>query len=131
MIIFYWASNMFYCASFGFIAEQEEVSENELISRQGIERFQIMGHETGVRGEQAGGWLVLASDSSCHVRFVGHKVVIKKTKESNLSPGIWIRTKASTCDTGRISTLRHQHHRGLLLPIRYQRTAVGSRNPLA
>ena len=83
MIIFYWASNMFYCASFGFIAEQEEVSENELISRQGIERFQIMGHETGVRGEQAGGWLVLASDSSCHVRFVGHKVVIKK--QNNLT----------------------------------------------
>ena len=69
MIISYWASNMFYCANFGFIAEQEEVSENELISRQGIERFQLMGHETEARGEQAGGWLVLASDSSGHVTF--------------------------------------------------------------
>jgi hypothetical protein len=37
-----------------------------------------MGHETEVRGEQAGGGLVLASDSSGHVRFVGHKVVNKK-----------------------------------------------------
>jgi hypothetical protein len=78
MIIFYWASNMSYCANFGFIAEQEEVSGNELISRQGIERFQLMGHETEARDEQAGGWLVLASDSSCHVRFVGHKVVNKQ-----------------------------------------------------
>jgi len=28
-----------------------------------------MGHETEARGEQAGGWLVLASDSSGHVTF--------------------------------------------------------------
>jgi len=54
--------------------------KNELISRQGIERFQIMGHETEVRGEQAGGGLVPATDSSGHVRFVGHKVVNNKRK---------------------------------------------------
>ena len=70
----------FYCGNFGFIAEQEEVCANELLSRRGIERFQIMGHETEVRGEQAGGGLVVASDSSGHVRFVGHKVVNKKRK---------------------------------------------------
>jgi len=80
MIIFDWASNMLYFGNFRFIAEQEEVSENELISRQEIERFQIMGRETVDRGEQAGGGLVLASDSSGHVRFVGHKVVNKKRK---------------------------------------------------
>jgi len=70
----------FYCGNFGFIAEQEEVCANELLSRRGIERFQIMGHETEVRGEQAGGGLVVASDSSGHVRFVGHKVVNKRRK---------------------------------------------------
>ncbi|MEI6110304.1 MAG: hypothetical protein WCP63_01340 [Cyanobium sp. ELA712] len=80
MIIFDWASNMLYFGNFRFIAEQEEVSEDELISRQGIERFQIMGRETVDRGEQAGGGLVLASDSSGLVRFVGHKVVNKKRK---------------------------------------------------
>ena len=37
-----------------------------------------MGHDTQVRGEQDGGGLVLASDSSGHVRLVGHKVVEKK-----------------------------------------------------
>ena len=71
-------ATIFYCGNFGFIAEQEEVCANELLSRRGIERFQIMGQETEVRGEQAGGGLVLASDSSGHVRFVGHKVVNKK-----------------------------------------------------
>jgi len=76
----------FYCGNFGFIAEQEEVSENELLSRQGIERFHIMGHETEVRGEQAGGGLVLASDSSGHVRFVGHKVVNQKRKNLTYHP---------------------------------------------
>jgi len=70
----------FYCGNFGFIAEQEDIRDNELLSRQGIERFQIMGHETEVRGEQAGGGLVLARDNSGHVRFVGHKVVNKKRK---------------------------------------------------
>jgi hypothetical protein len=70
----------FYCGNFGFIAEQEEVLANDLLSRRGIERFQLMGQETEVRGEQAGGGLVLASDSSGHVRFVGHKVVNKKRR---------------------------------------------------
>ena len=36
-----------------------------------------MGHETEVRGEHAGGGLVLASDSSGHVRLIGHKVINK------------------------------------------------------
>ena len=120
----------FYGGIFGFIAEQEEVSENELISRQGIEWFRIMGHEAEIRGEQAGGGLVLASDSSGHVRFAGHNVV-NKNERIVFSPGILIRTKVSTGDTGRISTLRHQHHRGLALSIRHQRTAVSSRNQLA
>jgi hypothetical protein len=70
----------FYCGNFGFIAEQDDVSANELLSRRGIERFQIMGQETEVRGEQAGGALVLARDRSGHVRFVGHKVVNKKRR---------------------------------------------------
>ena len=52
-----------------------------MISRQGIERFQLIGHETEARGGQAGGGLVLASDSSCHVRFVGHKVVNKQRRK--------------------------------------------------
>lgn len=56
------------------------VLENESISRQGIERFQAMGHEPEVRGEQAGAGLVLASDSSGHVRFVARKVAIKKRR---------------------------------------------------
>jgi len=34
-----------------------------------------MGPEAEICGEQAGGGLVLASDSSDHVRFVGHKVI--------------------------------------------------------
>lgn len=48
-----------------------------MISRQRIERFLKMGHETEVRGEQTGGGLVLASDSSGNVRHSGHKVINK------------------------------------------------------
>ena len=36
-------STYFYCGNYGFIAEQEEVSVNELLSRRVIERFQTMG----------------------------------------------------------------------------------------
>ena len=76
-------SDCFYCGNFGFIAEREPIPANELLSQQGIERFLTMGHETEVRGEQAGGGVVLAYDKAGHIRFVGEKLV--NTKRQNLT----------------------------------------------
>jgi hypothetical protein len=76
-------ADCFYCGNFGFIAERDHIPANELLSQQGIERFLTMGHETEVRGEQAGGGVVLAYDKAGHVRFVGEKLV--NTKRQNLT----------------------------------------------
>lgn len=76
-------ADCFYCGNFGFIAERDPISTNELLSQQGIERFMTMGHETEVRGEQAGGGVVLAYDKAGHIRFVGEKLV--NTKRQNLT----------------------------------------------
>ena len=46
MIIFTGQPKCFCSGYIGFIAQQEEVSENEMFSSQGIERLQTMGHET-------------------------------------------------------------------------------------
>ena len=73
----------FHCGNFGFIAERDTISANELLSPQGIKRFQTMGRETEIRGEQAGGGLVLACDEAGHIRFVGEKLV--NTKRQNLT----------------------------------------------
>jgi hypothetical protein len=76
-------ADCFYCGNFGFIAERDTISANELLSQRGLERFRTMGHETEVRGEQAGGGLVLACDRAGYIRFVGEKLV--NTKRQNLT----------------------------------------------
>jgi hypothetical protein len=72
-----------YCGNFGFISHGETARAGDLISDHGNKLFAIMGQETEVRGEQAGGGLVFARDLLGYTHFVGHKLV--KAKRGKLT----------------------------------------------
>ncbi|HEY9753412.1 MAG TPA: hypothetical protein V6C46_10700, partial [Coleofasciculaceae cyanobacterium] len=75
-----------YCGNFGFIIQGESALDRDLIPEQGKALFAIMGRETEVRGEQAGGGLVFARDQLGYTCFVGHKLV--KAKRGNLTASL-------------------------------------------
>ena len=70
-------ADCFYCGNFGLIARRKPNDGNDLLPPRTIEIAQQMGRETEVRGEQAGGGLVIAQQDS-HPVFVGKKIVNQK-----------------------------------------------------
>ena len=86
------------CGNFGFLGQRLPEDGDALLPSRAVEIFKTMGKETEIRGEQAGGAVVLARDPSDRVVFVGHKIVNRKRQnltrslESAFSP---IRQKAS------------------------------------
>ncbi|WP_019504840.1 hypothetical protein [Pleurocapsa sp. PCC 7319] len=70
-------ADSFYCGNFGFIVQRQPDDGDRLLPARMLEMAQKMGRETEIRGEQAGGGLVMASDGEQPV-FVGKKIVNKK-----------------------------------------------------
>jgi hypothetical protein len=66
------------CGNFGFMGQRFETDDQTLLPTRVIEIFKLMGHETEIRGEQAGGGLVVAQNKNNQVHFVGEKVVNRK-----------------------------------------------------
>ncbi len=63
----------FYCGNFGFICQRLENDGNQLLSERMINMYYQMARETEIRGEQAGGGLVIAQDRDEEIVFVGEK----------------------------------------------------------
>ena len=68
----------FYCGNFGFIAKRIPDDGRQLLSERMVNMYYQMGRETEIRGEQAGGGLVIARNQDNQAVFVGKKVVNKK-----------------------------------------------------
>ncbi|MDJ0589525.1 MAG: hypothetical protein QNJ72_05940 [Pleurocapsa sp. MO_226.B13] len=68
----------FYCGNFGFICQRHKNDGNSLLSERMSNMYFQMGRETEIRGEQAGGGLVIAKDRSDRLVFVGEKIVNRK-----------------------------------------------------
>jgi hypothetical protein len=69
----------FNCGNFGFVGKRLTSDDNSLLPPRVVEIFKTMGCETEIRGEQAGGGVVLARDARAdRVVFVGIKVVNRK-----------------------------------------------------
>jgi hypothetical protein len=66
------------CGNFGFIGQRLSADSQALLPARVVEIFQQMGRETEVRGEQAGGGLVVVRNSSNQTQFVGKKVLNRK-----------------------------------------------------
>lgn len=49
--------------------------DHELLPKRVVEMFNHMGHETAIRGQQAGGGLVFAHNQDHQAVFVGQKIV--------------------------------------------------------
>jgi hypothetical protein len=67
----------FYCGNFGFLGQRNS-NDSKLLPERVVKMFYQMGHETEIRGEQAGGGLVIARNPENQIVFVGKKVVNKK-----------------------------------------------------
>ena len=67
----------FYCGNFGFICKRKDDDGQELMSERMTNMYNLMGQETEIRGEQAGGGLVVAQQDE-QIVFVGKKVVNRK-----------------------------------------------------
>ncbi|GAP94296.1 hypothetical protein [Leptolyngbya sp. NIES-2104] len=73
----------FNCGNFGFLGKRLPQDGSELLPARVIDIFNTMGRETELRGEQAGGGVVLARDRAAQIEFVGAKVV--NWKRQNLT----------------------------------------------
>jgi hypothetical protein len=71
-------ADSFYCGNFGFVGLRHPSDRRQLLPERVVEMFYQMGRETEIRGEQAGGGLVLARNQNNQTVFVGKKVVNKK-----------------------------------------------------
>ena len=66
-----------YCGNFGLIAQRQRDDGEKLLPDRMLDIVLQMGQETEVRGEQAGGGLVIGKKGDCTV-FVGKKIVNRK-----------------------------------------------------
>jgi hypothetical protein len=66
------------CGYFGFLGKRIPSDDKALLPARVVEVFQQMGRETEIRGEQAGGGLVLAHDKEDRVVIVGKKILNQK-----------------------------------------------------
>ncbi len=71
-------SENFYCGNFGFICQRRKGDEGLLLSERMTNIYYQMGRETEIRGEQAGGGLVIAQNQDKQLVFVGDKLVNRK-----------------------------------------------------
>lgn len=71
-------AHSFYCGNFGVIAKRLPDDGRLLLPERTINMYYQMGRETEIRGEQAGGGLVMARNQDNQVVFVGKKVVNRK-----------------------------------------------------
>jgi hypothetical protein len=72
------AATCFNCGNFGFVGKRLANDDRELLPARVVAIFQAMGHETEIRGEQAGGGVVFARDLTDRVVFVGKKIINRK-----------------------------------------------------
>ena len=68
----------FYCGNFGLVAKRLPDDGRQLLPERMVNIYYQMGRETEIRGEQAGGGLVLAHNQDSQAVFVGKKVVNRK-----------------------------------------------------
>jgi hypothetical protein len=78
-------ADCFYCGNFGLIAQRQPNDGNKLLPARMRTIALQMGRETEVRGEQAGGGLVIGKNGNSTV-FVGKKIVNRK--RSNLTQSL-------------------------------------------
>ena len=78
-------ADCFYCGNFGLIAQRQQDDGNKLLPDRMRTIVLQMGQETEVRGEQAGGGLVMGKNGNSTV-FVGKKIVNRK--RGNLSQSL-------------------------------------------
>ena len=71
-------ANSFYCGNFGFLGQRLPNDAPQLLPERVVEMFYQMGRETEIRGEQAGGGLVVARNQDNQTVFVGEKILNKK-----------------------------------------------------
>lgn len=72
-------AEVFYCGNFGFLGQRDASDDpRQLLPERVVNIFHEMGRETEIRGEQAGGGLVVATNRDCQTVFVGKKVVNRK-----------------------------------------------------
>ena len=75
-----------YCGNFGFVGRRKPSSSQNLIPEQVVKLSTIMGSETEIRGEQAGGGLTLGRDQQGQTVFIGHKIV--NSRRGNLTQSL-------------------------------------------
>jgi hypothetical protein len=72
-------ADIFCCGNFGFLGQRNADDDpRQLLPERVVNIFHEMGRETEIRGEQAGGGLVVARNRDNQTVFVGKKVVNKK-----------------------------------------------------
>ncbi|MEG3858571.1 hypothetical protein [Microcoleus sp. herbarium12] len=69
------------CGNFGFLGKRIPEDEKALLPTRVVEVFQQMGRETEIRGEQAGGGLILDRCKDDRVVIVGKKILNQKQRE--------------------------------------------------
>ncbi|MEH1809781.1 hypothetical protein [Nostoc sp.] len=72
------SADYFNCGNFGFLGRRNPNDGQELLPQRVVEMFHKMGRETEIRGEQAGGGLVIAQNKNNQAVFIGKKIVNKK-----------------------------------------------------
>lgn len=99
-----------WCGNFGLITVPARNRAGDLLPKELLEIYQLMGRETEVRGSQAGGGLVLSQDRAGQPLFIGHKLVNAKRGDLTqaLETGFWRRRRLA-----RFRGVR-PHHRTLL-----------------
>jgi hypothetical protein len=91
----------FYCGNFGLIGQTLRQEAQELLPKRALNLYTQMGHETEIRGEQAGGGLTLGRDRTGQTVFVGCKIV--NSKRGNLTQTLetkFARTRRRAARTG-------------------------------
>ena len=101
-----------YCGNFGLIAQRQPDDGEKLLPDRMLDIALQMGQETEVRGEQAGGGLVVGKNNDCTV-FVGKKIVNRK--RGNLTKSLetafaQIRNRAISAGVKPLSTVMGVWH---------------------
>ena len=105
-------ADCFYCGNFGLIARRKPNDDNQLLPDRILDIALQMGRETEIRGEQAGGGLVIGKNGNSTV-FVGKKIVnrkrgnLTKSLEAAFAP---IRNRAIAAGVQPLSTVTGVWH---------------------
>ena len=105
LALFTGIADNFYCGNFGFICQRQESDEPVLLPERMLNMYYQMARETEIRGEQAGGGLVIASDRHNQTVFVGKKVVNKKRDNLTNSLEAAFATERKKARSARITPL--------------------------